>query len=132
MQLGDAQSCACRIVDQFLWRPHKYNMKYACQELSLLYQLFRLGGESCDLVIDIGGGNANLSCLIAIAFDVPCICVEMESPREELRGEAWLPDVLKQRAAVTRVESLIQDYTLPNGYDKVLVLGKHLCGPDSF
>ena len=123
------QARSCQLIDQFLWRPHKYNEKYASQELSLLYQLFRLGGKDCDLVLDVGGGNANLSCLIALVFDVPVVCVEMESPREELRGEAWLPEPLKGRGAVTRVESLIQDYTLPPGYSRVLVLGKHLCGP---
>ena len=36
---------------------------------------------------------------------------------------------MKQRKAVTRVESLIQDWSLPDGYEKVIVLGKHLCGP---
>ena len=118
-----------RIVDRYLWRPHKYNEKYACQELSLLYQLFRLGGDECDLVLDVGGGNANLSCLIAVVLDVPVICVEMESPREELRGEAWLPPEFKRKGAVTRVEALVQDYVLPEGFRNVLVLGKHLCGP---
>ena len=90
------QARACRVVDGFLWRPHKYNEKYATQELSLLYQIYRLGGAaggSCDVVVDIGAGNANLSCLIALALDVPVICVEMESPRAELRGEAWMPEV---------------------------------------
>ena len=124
-----AQARASRLVDQFLWRPHLYNVKYASQELSLLYQLFRLGGQKSDLVVDIGGGNANLSCLIALVLDVPVVCVEMESPRPELRGEAWLPEALRERQAVTRVESLIQDYSLPPGYEHVLVLGKHLCGP---
>ena len=70
---------ACRVISQFMWRAPKYNEKYASQELSLLYQIFRLGGGGCDLVIDIGAGNANLSCLIALVFDVPVICVEMES-----------------------------------------------------
>ena len=121
---------ACRVIDQFMWRAHKYNEKYASQELSLLYQIFRLGGTTgCDLVIDVGAGNANLSCLIALVFDVPVICVEMDSPRPELRGESWLPADLKQRKAVTRVERLIQDYVLPDGYENVIVLGKHLCGP---
>ena len=118
-----------RVVDRFLWRPHKYNEKYACQELSLLYQLYRLGGDECDLVLDVGGGNANLSCLIAVVLDVPVVCVEMESPREELRGEAWLPPEFKRKGAVTRVEALVQDYELPEGFSNVLVLGKHLCGP---
>ena len=87
-----AQARACRIIDQFMWRAPKYNEKYSSQELSLLYQIFRLGGTAgCDLVIDIGAGNANLSCLIALVFDVPVICVEMDSPRPELRGEFWLP-----------------------------------------
>ena len=52
------------MVDGFLWRPHKYNEKYATQELSLLYQIYRLGGSaggSCDVVVDIGAGKANLS-----------------------------------------------------------------------
>jgi hypothetical protein len=125
-----AQARACRIIDQFLWRAQKYNEKYASQELSLLYQIFRLGGtDGCDLVIDIGAGNANLSCLIALVFDVPVICVEMDSPRPELRGELWLPAHLKDRKAVTRVERLIQDYVLPERYKNVIVLGKHLCGP---
>ena len=128
------QERSCRIVDRFLWRPPKYNEKYAPQELSLLFQLFRLGGGAgggppCDLVIDIGAGNANLSCLIALVLDVPVIAVEMESPREELRGEAWLPEPLKSRGAVKRVESLIQDYDMPDGFSNALVLGKHLCGP---
>ena len=124
---------SCRIVDRFLWRPPKYNEKYAPQELSLLFQLFRLGGGGdggggppCDLVIDIGAGNANLSCLIALVLDVPVIAVEMESPRDELRGEAWLPEPLKSRGAVRRVESLIQDYDMPDGFNNALVLGKHL------
>ena len=130
------QARSCRIVDRFLWRPPKYNEKYAPQELSLLFQLFRLGGGGdggggppCDLVIDIGAGNANLSCLIALVLDVPVIAVEMESPRDELRGEAWLPEPLKSRGAVRRVESLIQDYDMPDGFNNALVLGKHLCGP---
>ena len=66
-------------VREFGCDVHKYNEKYASQELSLLYQIHRLGGGGCDLVIDIGAGNANLSCLIALVFDVPVICVEMES-----------------------------------------------------
>jgi hypothetical protein len=126
---NEVTSRSCKIVDRFLWRPHKYNEKYASQELSLLYQLYRLGGCECDLVVDIGGGNANLACLIALAFDVPVTIVEMETPREELRGELWLPEVLKRRNAVTRVESLIQDWELPPEAKNVLVLGKHLCGP---
>lgn len=127
--VASANARACHVLGHFLWRAAKYNEKYAPQELSLLYQLYRLGGPKCDLVIDIGAGNANLSCLIALAFDVPVVCVEMESPRPELRGEAWLPPQLLQRRAVTRVERRIQDYALPDGYERVLVLGKHLCGP---
>jgi hypothetical protein len=47
---ASAQARSCRVVDRFLWRPHKYNEKYASQELSLLYQLHRLGGASaCDV-----------------------------------------------------------------------------------
>ena len=124
------QARACRVVDGFLWRPHKYNEKYATQELSLLYQIYRLGGSAggpCDVVVDVGAGNANLSCLIALALDVPVICVEMESPRAELRGEAWMPAAA--RAGVTRVEGFIQDYTLPSCYRQAIVVGKHLCGP---
>ena len=124
------QARACRVVDGFLWRPHKYNQKYATQELSLLYQIYRLGGSAggpCDVVVDVGAGNANLSCLIALALDVPVICVEMESPRAELRGEAWMPAAA--RAGVTRVEGFIQDYTLPSCYRRAIVVGKHLCGP---
>lgn len=124
-----AEERACLAIGQFMWRAPRYNEKYASQELSLLYQLYRLGGDQCDLIIDIGAGNANLSCLIALVFDVPVVCVEMESPRAELRGETWLPEELKRRRAVTRVESLIQDYELPPGFERVLVLGKHLCGP---
>mmetsp|Transcript_36513 Transcript_36513/g.122278 ORF Transcript_36513/g.122278 Transcript_36513/m.122278 type:complete len:570 (-) Transcript_36513:143-1852(-) len=125
-----AQARSCRVIEKFLWRARKYNDKYASQELSLLYQLYRLGAhDGCDLVVDIGGGNANLSCLIALVFDVPVICVEMDSPRPELRGEFWLPPHLKAARAVRRVEALIQDYSLPEGYSNVLVLGKHLCGP---
>jgi hypothetical protein len=30
---------SCRVVDQLLWRPHKYNEKYAPQELALLHQV---------------------------------------------------------------------------------------------
>ncbi|EOD10521.1 hypothetical protein EMIHUDRAFT_215793 [Emiliania huxleyi CCMP1516] len=134
---ASAQARSCRVIEKFLWRAQKYNDKYASQELSLLYQLYRLGAhDGCDLVVDIGGGNANLSCLIALVFNVPVICVEMDSPRPELRGEFWLPPHLKaaraaRRAAraVRRVEALIQDYSLPEGYSNVLVLGKHLCGP---
>ena len=80
-------------------------------------------------MIDIGAGNANLSCLISLVFDVPVICVEMDSPRDELRAEYWLPPHMKEKAMVTRVESLIQEYSLPDCYQRVLVLGKHLCGP---
>ena len=130
--LESAQARSCRVISQFLWRAQRYNDKYASQELSLLYQLYRLGcgrGKGVDLVVDIGAGNANLSCLIALVFDVPVICVEMDSPRIELRAEPWLPPELKARKAVTRVESLIQDYNLPDGYKNVVVLGKHLCGP---
>ena len=77
---GDSATArACEVISQFMWRAPKYNEKYASQELSLLYQIHRLGGGGCDLVIDIGAGNANLSCLIALVFDVPVICVEMES-----------------------------------------------------
>ena len=126
------RSQASAIVERFLWRPPLYNEKYASQEFSLLFQLFRLGAQSADLVLDVGGGNANLSCLIALALDVPVICVEMESPRAELRGEAWLPARLQARGAVRRVESLIQDFVLPEGYHNVLVLGKHLCGPGTY
>ena len=37
--------------------------------------------DGADLIVDAGGGNANLSCLIAAVFGVPVHCVEMESPR---------------------------------------------------
>jgi len=122
----------CRIVDRFLRRSHRYNSKYASQELSLLYQLFRLTGghpHGCDLVVDIGGGNANLSCLISAVLDVPVVCVDFDSKHEEVMGERRLPDFMRRRNAVTRVECMIQDYDLPSGYERVLVLGKHCCGP---
>ena len=32
-------------------------------------------------------------------------------------------------ASVTRVESQIQDYSLPDDYNNVVLIGKHLCGP---
>ena len=121
----------CRIVDRFLRRPHRYNSKYASQELSLLYQLFRLAGghpRGCDLVVDIGGGNANLSCLISAVLDVPVMCVDYDSKHEEVMGERRLPDCMRRRNAVTRVECMIQDYDPPPGYERVLVLGKHCCG----
>ena len=122
----------CRIVDRFLRRSHRYNSKYASQELSLLYQLFRLAGghpHGCDLVVDIGGGNANLSCLISAVLDVPVVCVDFDSKHEEVMGERRLPDCMRRRNAVARVECMIQDYDLPPGYERVLVLGKHCCGP---
>ena len=122
----------CRIVDRFLWRPHRYNLKYAAQELSLLYQLFRLCGghpHGCDLVVDIGGGNANLSCLISAVFDVPVVCVDFDWRHEELMGERRLPDSMRRRNAVTRVECTIKDYEIPSEFEQVMVLGKHCCGP---
>jgi len=97
----------------------------------LLYQLFRLAGghpRGCNLVVDIGGGNANLSCLISAVLDVPIVCVNYDSKHEEVMGERRLLDSMRQRNADTRVECMIQDYELPPGYERVLVLGKHCCG----
>lgn len=121
---------SCEIVHSFMDRPAKYHEKYASQEVSLLFQIFRLNMDrKADLVIDVGAGNANLSLFIQLVFDVDVICVEMDSPRLELRAEEYLPEKLKARKPLERVESLIQNYTLPEKYKNVIILGKHLCGP---
>jgi hypothetical protein len=149
------QSRCCRIIDRFVHRPHQYNEKYACQELSLIYQLYRIiaypnhdvGHDdsndddndsnsyySCDAVIDIGGGNANLSCLISLILNVPVICVDFDPRHESLMAEKRIPHTINNTAkgrsniGVTRVECMIQNYTLPSTYKHVLVLGKHCCG----
>ncbi len=79
-------------------------------------------------MVDIGGGNANLSCLISAVLDVPVVCVDYDSKHEEVMGERRLPEFMRQRNADTRVKCMIQDYDLPLGYERVLVLGKHCCG----
>ena len=151
------QSRCCRIIDRFVHRPHQYNIKYACQELSLIYQLYRLAYNPshdvdllddddnnnnnhsnsyycCDAVIDIGGGNANLSCLISLILNVPVICVDYDPRHESLMAEQRIPQAINNTAkgrsniGVTRVECMIQNYTLPSTYRHVLVLGKHCCG----
>ena len=155
------QSRCCRIIDRFVHRPHPYNIKYACQELSLIYQLYRLAYNpshdvdllddddnnnnnhsnsyySCDAVIDIGGGNANLSCLISLILNVPVICVDYDPRHESLMAEKRIPQTINNnntaiikggsKISVTRVECMIQNYTLPSTYRHVVVLGKHCCG----
>lgn len=124
------------IVDAVLTRPQKYNEKYASQEIAIAFHVFSLmmgKGESKnslivpDVLIDIGAGNANLAILLMILLDIPkVICVEMKSPRDELRGEILLPDFFRDR--VERVESLIQEWSLPSEMQNAIVIGKHLCG----
>jgi hypothetical protein len=115
------QARSCRVIDQFMWRAHKYNEKYASQELSLLYQLYRLGAAGgCDLVIDIGAGNANLSCLIALVFDVKVICVEMDSPRIELCARARKPMTAPSERASERARPPQQSNHLRGGRARLL------------
>lgn len=99
--LTDSEKSAVHWVQRFLQRPPKYQDKYASQELSLLFHLFMLGGTP-DVIVDVGAGNANLSLLASLVFDVPVICVEMESPRVELRAEELVPEALRGR--LERVE----------------------------
>ena len=41
------------------------------ERYGLYRQIFRLGGARADLIVDAGGGNANLACLMAVVFGVP-------------------------------------------------------------
>ena len=78
------------LLGKFLRRPEKYHEKYSSQELALLFFVWlmvRERGEDAKkmTVLDVGAGNANLSALISIVLDVDVVCVEMESPRDELK-----------------------------------------------
>lgn len=129
------------IVSRFLFRPPAYTDKYAGQELSLLFQVWRIvqSDEEVDAIIDVGAGNANLSLLIALVCRLPVVCVEMESPRRELQAESVVRAQLAQRGIdmktgtdlrVSRVaDQKIEEWSMPPEYKRVVLLGKHLCGP---
>jgi len=118
------------ILSQFISRSSTYNEKYSAQELAIAFQVFKLSSSSSskqalDVIVDVGAGNANLSCLLALIFDVPVICVEKDSNLlPELQSERRLPSPFH----VSRHESLIEDYKLPPTYSNAIVIGKHLCG----
>ena len=120
------------IISTFVDRASKYNEKNSSQELSIAFQVFKLiypkrnTEDALDVIVDVGAGNANLSCLLAMIFDVPIICVEKDSNLiPELQGERRLPS---PQFSVKRVEILIEEYVLPSEFNNAVVLGKHLCG----
>jgi len=84
--------------------------------------------------LDIGAGNANCAVLAAVMLGLTVICVERESPREELRAEALLPAELRRR--VVRLESDVADFdagtlrevAAANGLERLVLVAKHPCG----
>lgn len=124
------------VMGSALVRPPKYNSKFLPQEYSLVHKVWALLGGDCEGtgVVDVGAGNANCAVLIATLLGMTVICVEKESPREELRAEAHMPEALRRR--VLRLESDIEDFTaakleevaLAHGLRRVVLLAKHPCG----
>jgi len=85
-------------------------------------------------VLDIGAGNANCAVLAATMLGLTVVCVERESPREELRAEAQLP--LPLRGKVIRMESDVEDVDAEalqriastHGLRRIVLVAKHPCG----
>lgn len=119
-----------------LVRPPKYSAKFLPQEYSLLHKIWAMLGGDCRRagVLDIGAGNANCAVLAAVMLGLTVICVERESPRDELRAEALLPEELRQR--VVRFESDIADFdaatlqevAAAHGLQRLVLVAKHPCG----
>lgn len=121
-------------------RPPKYNAKFLPQEYSLLHKVWTLlesgaGGAGGGAgIVDIGAGNANCAVFAAALLGITVICVERESPREELRAELLMPAELQK--LVVRVESDIEDFTsaalrkvaAAHGLQRIALMAKHPCG----
>jgi len=76
------------LLSRIFTRAATFTAKNAPQELSLLFHLFTLTRHRPNLtILDVGGGNANLSCLIALVLDVDVVCIERTAHRTELRAE---------------------------------------------
>jgi len=123
-------------VGSVLVRPEKYGAKFLPQEYSLLHKLWAvLGGDCAGAgVLDIGAGNANCAVLAAMLLGLTVICVERESPREELRAEMQLPPHLRSR--IIRLEADIEDFgraqlqevASAHGLSRMVFVAKHPCG----
>jgi len=133
---GPATLEGLNILEKVFIRPPKYNAKFLPQEYSLLHKIWSLLGGDCQNagVLDIGAGNANCAVLAATMLGLTVVCVERESPREELRAEAQLPPA--QRDKVIRMESDVEDVdaeTLKriasmHGLQRIVLVAKHPCG----
>jgi len=125
-----------KLLQTVLLRPAKYDAKFLPQEYSLLHKLWSVLGGDCLKagVVDVGAGNANCAVLAAALLGVTVICVERESPREELRAEMQLPPELRPR--VIRYESDIEDFDTKQlkevagqfGLERIVLMAKHPCG----
>jgi len=122
-------------ITNILDRPPKYAEKYIGQEASLIQKLYQMGVGPGDCVIDLGCCNGQLPLLTTYIFGSSAIGVDMETPREELCAENYVPDGIEQR--FHRIEKNIQDDTLLSqileyakelGATKLFVVCKHLCG----
>lgn len=126
----------CAVLESIVLRNPKYNAKFLPQEYSLLHKIWAVLGEDTAGagVVDIGAGNANCAVFAAALLGLTVICVERESPREELRAELLLPPEFQRR--VIRVESDIEDFTTEtlrdlakkHGLDRIVLTAKHPCG----
>lgn len=125
------------VLGPVLLRPPKYGAKFLPQEYSLLHKMWVMLGGACAPgtgVLDIGAGNANCAVLAAALLGLTVICVERESPREELRAEARLPEALRRR--VVRVEADVEDFgpdelqrvASAHGLRRLVLVAKHPCG----
>lgn len=133
---GPSPSQGLAALGAALVRPHKYSEKFLPQEYSLLHKVWCLleGDDREAGILDIGAGNANCATLAAALLGLTVICVERESPREELRAEMQLPPRLRHR--VVRVESDIADFgpdalrslASTHGLRRVVMVAKHPCG----
>jgi len=133
---GPATLEGLNILEKVFIRPPKYNAKFLPQEYSLLHKIWSLLGGDCRNagVLDIGAGNANCAVLAATMLGLTVVCVERESPREELRAEGQLP--LPLRDKVIRMESDVADVDAEalkrmasmHGLQRIVLVAKHPCG----
>jgi len=97
-QCESANSSAQSILSRVFERADKYNAKYAPQEISLVFQLYRVwkqaGRPTQAVVLDVGGGNGNLASLVLLLLQLPVVVCEKESPPISMRAEEKLPPSL--------------------------------------
>jgi len=122
-------------VENILDRPPKYQEKYIQQEASLLQKLYQIGVGSGDCIIDLGCGNGTLALVSSYIFGSSAIGVDMETPREELCAESYIPEGVSNR--FRRIERNLRDAELFDeliaaatelGASRLCIVCKHLCG----